>query len=81
MLTKEQYAAYCDTMEQTAKWGGQCEIQALAAALGRPIRVYQATSPPHEAGDMDRGNPILLSYHQHEYSLGSHYNAVMVKDS
>jgi hypothetical protein len=31
---------YCASVEGTAAWGGQLELQALACALKRAIRVY-----------------------------------------
>lgn len=77
ILTPEKYDAYCDDIEKTAKWGGQCELLALSTALQRPIKVFQAGTPPQDIGA--GGDPILLSFHQHEWSLGAHYNAVIQK--
>lgn len=61
-MDDEAFVAYCDKVRDTAEWGGQCEIMALAKALKRPIHVYQADGPLLKIGEDFSGEPILLSY-------------------
>lgn len=68
--------AYCSEMASTAAWGGQLELRALAQALGRSLRVHQAGAPPVVMNGGAQGSPVELSFHQHAYGLGEHYNAV-----
>lgn len=74
-MSKDEFLAYLDAMENTATWGGQCELRALASVLHRPIVIYQATSAELTIGD-DNADPILLTYHRRQYALGEHYNSV-----
>eukprot|EP00052_Salpingoeca_macrocollata_P009377 m.74040 g.74040 ORF g.74040 m.74040 type:complete len:98 (-) comp17072_c0_seq3:28-321(-) len=57
------------------------QIKALAHVCERPIEVYQAHSPRQTVGDALSGTPIRLSFHQKQYGLGEHYNAVMPASS
>eukprot|EP00243_Klebsormidium_subtile_P001511 TRINITY_DN12685_c0_g1_i1.p1 TRINITY_DN12685_c0_g1~~TRINITY_DN12685_c0_g1_i1.p1 ORF type:complete len:334 (+),score=100.77 TRINITY_DN12685_c0_g1_i1:500-1501(+) len=75
-----QFEAYCKEVEETATWGGQLELGALAQALRQHISVYSASLPVVEMGkEYERGmtQPLRLSYHQHAYGLGEHYNSVV----
>jgi OTU domain-containing protein 6 len=80
--TAPTLADYCAQMASEAVWGGQMELRALAQALGRTIRVHAAGAPPvvmnQAAAAADGSSPsaIELSFHQHAYGLGEHYNAV-----
>eukprot|EP00039_Didymoeca_costata_P011937 m.170299 g.170299 ORF g.170299 m.170299 type:complete len:301 (-) comp15336_c0_seq8:5425-6327(-) len=76
-LDSDGYAAYCTSIEKTAKWGGQCELLALSNILERPIEVYRAAGKPTTIGESFPAEVIRLSYHLHEFSLGEHYNAVI----
>jgi len=72
----------CDRVRDTAEWGGQVELQALSAALQRPIEVYTADAPPISSGAQFAGQASLrLSFHRHAYSLGHHYNSVVPAES
>ncbi|KAJ3358943.1 OTU domain-containing protein 6B [Allomyces javanicus] len=80
MLTDDGFRAYCTKIESTAEWGGQIELRALAEALRRPIAVYQSSSPDPlvlgaEFGPIDQA--LRVSYHQHQYGLGEHYNSLV----
>ena len=66
-------------MGTTAKWGGECELRAASLQLRRRIHVYQADGPMREVGEEFEGEPLLLSYHRHQYTLGEHYNAVVAR--
>jgi OTU domain-containing protein 6 len=76
------FDAYVERIRNSADWGGHVELRALSLALKRPIIVYSAQqSHPLEIHleDFDEKDPIRLSYHLHYYSLGEHYNCVMLK--
>jgi hypothetical protein len=45
-------------------------------AAGRPLEIGESSDG---AGSRDGSSDILLSYHQHDFSLGAHYNAVAKK--
>mmetsp|Transcript_3997 Transcript_3997/g.5561 ORF Transcript_3997/g.5561 Transcript_3997/m.5561 type:complete len:327 (-) Transcript_3997:283-1263(-) len=68
---------YCNSVESTAAWGGQLEIQALSQALRLHISIFSAASPTLEMGQEFGNEPLQISYHQHYYSLGAHYNSVI----
>lgn len=74
---EENFASYCDIVENSNEWGGELEIRALAHALESPITVYSASSKPRKFGEEFPGEPLLISYHKHYYALGAHYNAII----
>ena len=63
-------------MEKSAVWGGECELKAISTVLKSPIQIYQASGPLRVIGEGYTDDPLMLSYHRHEFSLGEHYNAV-----
>jgi OTU domain-containing protein 6 len=76
-----EYAEYCTKVESVAgaEWGGQMEIKALCAALGRRMLVYSADAPILRMGEESAAGglpPIKLTYHRTYYALGEHYNSV-----
>eukprot|EP00752_Nemacystus_decipiens_P006777 g6086.t1 len=73
----EEFDLYCESVEGSAEWGGQVELQALSAALEVPMEVFSAMSPPLLLGQEYDGAPLLLTYHEHYYALGAHYNSVV----
>jgi OTU domain-containing protein 6 len=80
------YATYVGRVRSSADWGGHLELRALSMALHRPVIVYSAQSleplvivEEIQRGDTAHDNPIRLSYHLNYYSLGEHYNRVVVK--
>lgn len=52
-------------------------VQALCSALEVPIEVFSAMSPPLLLGEGHGGAPLMLTYHEHYYALGAHYNSVV----
>lgn len=68
-----------------AEWGGQLEIQALCAALGRVIYIYSADAPVLKMGEehgLDASasqhlSPLRICFHRHFYALGEHFNSVV----
>lgn len=86
---EDDFEKYCRTMEQTAAWGGQLELGALARTLRRHIKVYTAHLPTIDMGTefaSIQAQPVRVSFHQHAFGLGEHYNSLvpipgaMVKD-
>ena len=79
------FVAYVNSVRSSADWGGHLELRALSMALKRPVWVYSATNPRnplivHADGVVNEDdNPIRVSYHQHYYALGEHYNLVVPK--
>lgn len=41
------------------------------------MEVFSAMSPPLLLGQEYDGAPLLLTYHEHYYALGAHYNSVV----
>ncbi|CAN0210293.1 unnamed protein product, partial [Hapterophycus canaliculatus] len=76
-----EFEQYCGKVEGSAEWGGQVELQALCSALEVPIEVFSAMSPPLLLGEQFEGPPLLLTYHEHYYALGAHYNSVVPSNS
>jgi len=79
LMTSEQFREYCDSIQNTAVWGGEPEIQALSRALNTPIYVVQAGIPPvvvHDPSDnvstdgMLSQDGVWISYHKKLYGLG-----------
>ncbi|KAG6622541.1 OTU ovarian tumor-like cysteine protease [Phytophthora cinnamomi] len=79
---EEAFATYCDRVANTADWGGQLELRALACALRTPIEVFSAEGDVLVMGgefvDEDDGTAakLQLTYHLHYYTLGEHFNSV-----
>jgi OTU domain-containing protein 6 len=78
--------AYVGKIRDTAEWGGQLELSALANAYGVEIRVVQRGSrvevvSPAQDGENGEGEEegkktIWLAYYRHGYGLGEHYNSL-----
>ncbi|KAI0024277.1 hypothetical protein F4780DRAFT_655485 [Xylariomycetidae sp. FL0641] len=75
--------AYARMIEDTAEWGGQLELAALAAAYKVEIMVVQdgRTETIHPAGadKAPDSRRIWLAYYRHGYGLGEHYNSLRKK--
>ncbi|KAG5514006.1 hypothetical protein PMAC_000628 [Pneumocystis sp. 'macacae'] len=77
---------YCQDIEHTAMWGGEVEIIALARAYKVNVELIQMRGPPlkinyelsNQTSLNDKG-AIRLSYYQHMYALGAHYNSLRDK--
>lgn len=53
-------------------------MQALSRALEAPMEVFSAVFPPLIVGEnFDGSPPLRLTYHEHYYALGAHYNSVV----
>ncbi|KAK4245260.1 hypothetical protein C7999DRAFT_43187 [Corynascus novoguineensis] len=78
----EQYVA---RIRDTAEWGGELELSALANAYGVEIRVVQGQGrvevvkpggQEEEKKKKGEGKTLWLAYYRHGYGLGEHYNSL-----
>ncbi|KAI0528207.1 OTU domain-containing protein 6B [Xylaria bambusicola] len=89
---EEPLASYVSKIRDTAEWGGQLELLALASAYRVEIRVVQngrtetirpGNSDGVGVGGGDNGKEgdrtIWLAYYRHGYGLGEHYNSLRKK--
>ena len=78
-MSPKEFQEYCAKIRDTAVWGGEPEIMALAKAYNVPIHVIQGQTPnivihspngeEHDAmGDETR--VVRISYHRRMYGLG-----------
>lgn len=67
---------YCDTLENTAMWGGEIEIQALSEVFSTPIKVYFASQPVMTVNEEAAGELLFLAYYTKIFGLGAHYNSL-----
>ncbi|OTA70143.1 otu domain-containing protein 6b [Hypoxylon sp. EC38] len=80
---EEPLGSYVPKIRDTAEWGGQLELSALANAYGVEIKVLQdgrtETIEPNGGlgSEQDGGRKrIWLAYYRHGYGLGEHYNSL-----
>lgn len=75
---EEDLAAYVVKMRDTAEWGGQLELTALARRYGVEIRVIQDGRTERIGEDEGKatGKTLWLAYYRHGYGLGEHYNSL-----
>lgn len=75
-----KFAAYCEELRNTAVWGGQVELRALAELLGAIIEVYAVDMPVLKMGNSNvrKNCPVFkVSYHRKYFGLGEHYNSII----
>jgi len=75
---EEPLEDYIVKVRDTAEWGGQLELSALARAYGVDINVLQGDGRVEKvgAGVGASAKPIWLAYYRHSYGLGEHYNSL-----
>ncbi|OBT97282.1 hypothetical protein VE01_04655 [Pseudogymnoascus verrucosus] len=75
---EEPLPAYVQKIENSAEWGGQVELIALAKSYNVEICVLQDGRldkfSPEETGE--EAKKIWLAYYHHGYGLGEHYNSL-----
>ncbi|PPR03521.1 hypothetical protein CVT24_007007 [Panaeolus cyanescens] len=84
LMGDAEFESYCNSVRDTAMWGGEPEIVALSKALNLPIHVVQGSTPPivthHPTGQetppTSTQPAIKISYHRRMYGLGEHYNSL-----
>lgn len=67
---------YIKEMENTAKWGGEIEMIALAKIFNCPISVLISGEATHKLNESGTNPELKLVYYKHSYSLGEHYNSL-----
>lgn len=75
---EEPLTDYVHKIRDTAEWGGQLELQALAKVYGVEINVLQDFGRIEKIepdGDAE-GKSIWLGYYKHGFGLGEHYNSL-----
>lgn len=76
LMSPEELKDYCAKVRETAVWGGEPEIMALANAYRVPIHVIQAATPhivvhnPSDQVPLDDSKILRISYHRRMYGLG-----------
>jgi OTU domain-containing protein 6 len=75
---EEDLHNYATKIRDTAEWGGQLELMALARRYGVEIRVIQ-DGRMEKIGEEEgkaTGKVLWLAYYRHGYGLGEHYNSL-----
>ncbi|KPM44735.1 hypothetical protein AK830_g1823 [Neonectria ditissima] len=75
---EEDLEAYTHKIRDTAEWGGQLELMALARQYQTEIRVVQDGRMERIGEDegVKSGKTLWLAYYRHGYGLGEHYNSL-----
>lgn len=75
---EDDFTEYTHKMRDTAEWGGQLELMALARHYDAEIRVIQdgRTEKVGEVESRRHGKVLWLAYYRHGYGLGEHYNSL-----
>ncbi|KAK4463474.1 puromycin-sensitive aminopeptidase-like protein [Cladorrhinum samala] len=77
---EEGFEEYVHKIRDTAEWGGQLELSALANAYGVEIKVVQdgrtETIAPKTLPEGDEKRTLWLAYYRRSYGLGEHYNSL-----
>eukprot|EP00933_Yihiella_yeosuensis_P082851 TRINITY_DN96853_c0_g1_i1.p1 TRINITY_DN96853_c0_g1~~TRINITY_DN96853_c0_g1_i1.p1 ORF type:complete len:318 (+),score=110.36 TRINITY_DN96853_c0_g1_i1:92-1045(+) len=76
----EDFNGYCDRVENSADWGGELELRALADTLKVRIEVFRADSAQPLVLGESFGNgdePLRVAFHQYFLALGEHYNSIV----
>ncbi|KAL7901730.1 hypothetical protein HDV63DRAFT_376860 [Trichoderma sp. SZMC 28014] len=80
---EEDFGGYVRKMRDTAEWGGQLELMAVARRYGVEIKVIQDGRTENISGrqeekerEGDEAKTLWLAYYRHGYGLGEHYNSL-----
>ncbi|OJD11801.1 hypothetical protein AJ78_07498 [Emergomyces pasteurianus Ep9510] len=78
---EEPLPEYVRKIRDTAEWGGQLELQAIAQAYGVYVHVIQGDGRIEkfepQNSNKEASKTIWLAYYRHTYGLGEHYNALI----
>ncbi|KIW28042.1 uncharacterized protein PV07_07730 [Cladophialophora immunda] len=83
---EEPLNAYVKKIRDTAEWGGELELQAIARSYNVEINVLQASgrvekiSSGSDVPQEGSNDTIWLAYYRHSFGLGEHYNALKKVD-
>lgn len=67
---------YVDKIVNTAMWGGDLEILALAKVYDCPISVMMSGRAPLKMNEEGSNPELKLVYYKHAFGLGEHYNSL-----
>ena len=73
---EQDFDEYVAKMRDTAEWGGELELTALARKYGVQISVVQ-DGRMEKIGEGEK--ELWLAYYRHGYGLGEHYNSLRKK--
>ncbi|KAJ4413866.1 OTU protein [Gnomoniopsis sp. IMI 355080] len=81
---EEGLDSYVRKIRDTAEWGGQIELSAVANGWGVEVWVIQdgeteVVRPSAKSVAEEEGKRIWLAYYRHGYGLGEHYNSLRKK--
>ncbi|KAK9247899.1 hypothetical protein V1506DRAFT_512109 [Lipomyces tetrasporus] len=75
-LAMRDLNAYCAELENTAIWGGDMEILALAKEYDCPVSVVMSGRAKLKLNETGNRPELWLAYYKHSYGLGEHYNSL-----
>ncbi|CDK26850.1 unnamed protein product [Kuraishia capsulata CBS 1993] len=75
-MTIKDVKSYTDEIENTALWGGDMEIMALAKEYNCPISVMMSGRATHRVNEEGPNAELKLVYYKHSFGLGEHYNSL-----
>lgn len=73
--TLQTYVAKVNT---NGEWGGELEVRALSMGLARQIWIHRISTPTVKMGEDERYHQtrtLHLTFHEHQFALGEHYNS------
>ncbi|KAF2169350.1 hypothetical protein M409DRAFT_36196 [Zasmidium cellare ATCC 36951] len=83
---EEPLETYVHKIRDTAEWGGQLELLALAKTYGVEVcvlqdygRVERIEGGDGQGGDGEGKKELWLGYYKHGFGLGEHYNSLRKK--
>lgn len=71
-----QFDNYLKELTNTAMWGSEAEISALANVYDCPITILAAGASPYTINGDAAGIPLKIAFYKHSYTLGAHYNSL-----
>lgn len=69
---------YTEKLENTAMWGSDMEIKALALVYGCPIEVLSSGAAPIVFNPDCPQDKLVLVFYKYNYGLGEHYDSTRV---
>lgn len=80
---EEGVDSYVGKIRDTAEWGGQLELAAVANVWGVDVWVVQDGETevvrPSQGAEGEERKRLWLAYYRHGYGLGEHYNSLRKK--
>ncbi|EXJ60006.1 hypothetical protein A1O7_04154 [Cladophialophora yegresii CBS 114405] len=77
---EEPLESYVRKIRDTAEWGGELELQAIARSYNVDVNVLRADGRVEKISSgsesKEDAEPIWLAYYRHSFGLGEHYNAL-----